>query len=85
MYNDKPTEMLKGVLELGAKIIAVSVFDKEGKISESNLRTNGVSKIYNDNKEIFHKLAEYRKNQRTFDVMISLYQDLFNICSEYTY
>jgi uncharacterized radical SAM superfamily Fe-S cluster-containing enzyme len=83
-HNDVPTEMTKSVIDLGAKIIAVSVFNKNGEISLDKLNEYELQTIYNQNVSIFHKIAEFRKNQRSYNDMIPLYESLVNLCIDYT-
>jgi hypothetical protein len=84
MYNDEPTETMKSVINLGGKIIATSVFNKNNELSPEKLSEYGLKNIYNENKDLFHKIAEFRKNQRTYNDMIPLYEDLVKVCIDYT-
>jgi len=85
LYNDTPTETMKSVLALGSKIITTCILNKDGVINSDNLENEGLMSIYKNNTELFNKIAEYRKNQRNYDTMISTYTDLVKICIEYTF
>jgi len=85
MYNnEEPTEMTKSVIDLGAKIIAVCVFNKNGELSLDKLSEYGLQEIYNQNISLFHKIAEFRKNQRMYNDLVPLYESLVKLSIEYT-
>jgi len=84
LYRDEPTETMKAILDLGGRIITTCVINKDSVISQDKIVENGLTKIFEENKELFYKIGEFRRNQRTYDDMVPLYSELVKICLDYT-
>jgi hypothetical protein len=85
LYNEIPTHFHRNVLTLGSKIIKVCVFDKNGQINQEELVRNGLVNLYTEHTSLFNKIAEFRKNQRKYEDVISLYSDLVDLCVSVVY
>jgi len=85
LYADVPTTFHREVLTLAGKIIVTCVKDKNGEIPLENLKKNNLNSLYEQNQELFVKIAEYRKNQRSYDDIIKVYTDLVHLCMSVVY
>lgn len=84
LYRDEPTETMKAILDLGGRIITTCVVNKDSVISRDKIVENGLTKIFEENKSLFYKIGEFRRNQRTYDDLVPLYTELVKICVDYT-
>lgn len=83
-FGDVPTPIHRAILEMAANIIVSSNFNDTSEITESHpIYQNGLGAIYEENKSVFIRFNEYRRSQRTKDVIDELMIDLCNLCSKY--
>lgn len=82
--GDVPSPIHRALLELAANIIVSSNFGDSSEITEEHpIYQNGLGRIYEENQSVFVRLNDFRKSQRSKEVMDELMFDLFTLCFQY--